>query len=605
LIGRTFITDLLDRVKIEEVVSGYVTLKRSGNSMRGLCPFHNESSPSFHVSPAKGFYYCFGCRSGGNAIKFLQEIEGKSFIEVVRELADKEGIPIPDGALDDKFEQREKERFARQRRHLELLKAVTAVYEKHLWKSPAGEKARRYLASRSISEETARKFKLGYAPEGGANVAAMLRSLKVSPQDAVDVGLIRHGRDGGFYELFRSRIVFPIIVPGGNIVGFSARALPGTEEEKIKYINTPDTAYFHKGEILYGLAQALPAVRKSGSIVLVEGNFDLVSMVQGGFENVAAPLGSALTQKHVEAIGRLGASIVLLFDADAGGVRAAARAFEIIIESGIPVRIALLPAGEDPHSLICARGEGAMAAVLAEARDMIGFMIDQKARLAGGGDVEKVKGLRELWSVLRRAPDDLVRGQVLKKLPQAFKMDERDVKDYLGFKESSRSEVRKEADAEGSPWGGEGVRKEYESILGAAADFPAIAAEIFTRSEGIVDDFAVRTLLHAITVVAEAADESGENPDFTAVAQAITDEKMRDWFMRRVVGEDAQFDSADEARQAAFDSLDKLHRRLIEREIRSKSEQARDELSRGDDDAYMRTLAEQQKLRRKAKKIMY
>jgi hypothetical protein len=188
-------------------------------------------------------------------------------------------------------------------------------------------------------------------------------------------------------------------------------------------------------------------------------------------------------------------------------------------------------------------------------------------------------------------------------------MDERDVKDYLGFKESprpeARREVRREADAEGGAGGGEGVRKEYEIILGAAADYPAIAAEIFTRSEEIVDDFAVRRVLHEIAVAAEAADESGENPDFTAVSQAITDERMRDWFMRRVVGEDEHFDGAEEARRAALDTLDKLHRSLIEREIRSKSEQARDELSRGDDVAYMKTLAEQQKLRRKAKKIMY
>lgn len=602
MVSRRFIHDLLDRVKIEEVVSNYVTLKRSGNSLKGLCPFHNETSPSFHVNPSKGFFYCFGCQSGGNVFKFLQEIEGKSFIEVIKELAEKEGMPLPAEEFDEGFEKREKERYARQRRHIELMKAVTSIYEKYLWKSPAGEKARKYLAGRHIAEETAKKFRLGYAPEGGIGVSSLLRSLKVSPQDALDVGLIRHGHDGGFYELFRSRLVFPIIVPGGNVVGFSARAMPGTsEEKKVKYINSPDTAYFHKGEILYGMAQSLGAVRRGGTVILVEGNFDLIAMVQEGFENVAAPLGSALTQRHLDAIKRVSADIVLLFDGDEGGIRAAYRAFELIISADITVRIALLPKGEDPHSLLSSGGKHAMEEVLADSKEMIGFVIEQKARQAGDSDIERVRTLRNLWGILRKTPDDLVRGEILRRLPQAFRMSEREVKDYLGFRERTKNvgvsfEGRKEE---------EGVRKEFEIILGAAADFPSIAPEIYSISQDIIESFSVRRILHEIASAAGGEESAEEDIDFVKMAQGVQDEKLHDWFMRRVVGDALAFYSESEARQAALDSLEKLHKEKINREIKSKGEMAHEALEKGDDGEYMRILAEQQKLRRKSKKIVY
>jgi DNA primase len=601
LVSRRFIQDLLDRVRIEEVVSNYVTLKRSGNSLRGLCPFHGETSPSFHVSPSKGFYYCFGCRSGGNAVKFIQEIEGKSFIEVIRMLAEREGIPIPDEELDSRAEQREKQRYARQRRHLELLRAAAGVYEKFLWKSPAGERARKYLASRGISDETAGKFRLGYAPDGGIGLSALIRSLKVSPQDALDVGLLRHGRDGSFYELFRSRLVFPIIVPGGNIVAFSARALPGTQEEKVKYINSPDTVYFHKGEILYGMAQALPAVRRSGTVILVEGNFDLIAMVQAGFENAAAPLGSALTERHVEAIRRLGAGIVLLFDGDDGGARAARRAFEIIVAGGVPVRIALLPRGEDPHSFLSSSGRRGMEKVLADSRDMAGYMIEQQALEAGDGDVERVKALRSLWDILRKTPDELVRGEMLKKLPQAFRMSEREVKDYLGFREKARVE----AVAEAVPEKGEAVKRELEIIIGAAIDVPSIAPDIYNRSQDVIEDFSVQRILHQLAAAADESRSAGEPPDYAGIAEGIVDEGLRDWFMRRAVGEGAQFEDEQEALRACLDCLEKLHKESMEKEIRQQGQMAQEARDQGDDDRYMKILAEQQKLRRKAKKILY
>jgi DNA primase len=604
LVSRRVIQDILDRVKIEDVVGGYVTLKRSGNSLKGLCPFHGETSPSFHVSPSKGVYYCFGCRAGGNAVKFLQEIEGKSFIDVIRELAEKEGIPIPEEELGGEFEKKEKERYARRRRHLELLKAAAGLYEKCLWKSPAGKKGRLYLESRGITEETARTFRLGFAPEGGAGIGALLRSMGASSQDAEDVGLLRRGRDGSLYELFRSRIVFPIVVPGGNVAAFSARALPGTEEEKVKYINSPDSPYFHKGEILFGLAQALPAIRKSGSVILVEGNFDIISMVQAGFGSAVAPLGSALTARHVETLRRLGARIILLFDGDEAGVRASYRAFEVIVPAGISTRIALLPAGEDPHSLLISGGRRAMEKVLEGSRDMIGFVIDEKARQAGDSDIERVKALRGLWDLLRQTPDDLVRGEILRKLPQAFRIGEREVKNQLGFREGAAAAPGPASAGSAASPGS--IRKEFEVILGAAADFPSIAAEIYSAGKDVLDDFSVQRILHEIAVAGESGREGeGVALDVALIAQTIQDEVLRDWFMRRAVG-GAQFDGEEEARKAALDSLEKLSKGKIDREIKSRAEKAKEAWEKdGDSPEYRKMLSEKEKLNRRAKKIMY
>ena len=605
MVSKRFIQDLLDRVKIEDVVGGYVSLRRSGNSMKGLCPFHHETAPSFHVTPAKGLFFCFGCRKGGTVIDFLQEIEGKGFIEIIKDLAEKEGIPIPDDELRGVSDKKQKEKYERRRRHIELLKAATSLYESSLWKSTDGEKCRKYLARRDISEETARAFSLGYAPPGGIGVQALTRRLNVSLQDAADVGLLRSGRDGGYYELFRGRLVFPIVVPGGNVVGFSARGLPGTEEEKIKYINSPDTPYYHKGEILFGLPQALSAIRGSGTAIMVEGNFDLLAMVQAGFKNVVAPLGTALTARQVDLLGRMNVSIVLLFDGDEAGLKAAYRAFEVIIPSGTAVRIALCPPGEDPASFLSSHGRDDMEKIVAHSRDMIHFVIEKWVIKAGDSDVSRVKALREVWGILRQAPDELVRSEILRKLPQAFKMSERQVKDYLGFRERNRrSSAAAPAGPEPAATGT--IKKEYAQILGAVIDFPAIAPEIYGRSADIIQSFSVRKILHDVAIcVEESLDEKPEIP-YLDITRSIEDEAIKFWFMQRLVGREAP-ESPDlgEAGRGAHDSLAMLEKENFEQEIKTKDEKKSEALARGESGEYEKILGEQQKLRRKAKKILF
>ncbi|MFH1434480.1 MAG: DNA primase [Pseudomonadota bacterium] len=608
MVSKRFIHDLLDRVKIEEVVGGYVTLRRSGNSMKGLCPFHHETAPSFHVTPSKGLFFCFGCRKGGTVIDFLQEIEGKGFIEIIKDLAEKQGIPIPDDDMGGVSDKKQKEQYERRRRHIELLKAATNLCESSLWKSTDGEKCRGYLARRDISEETARAFRLGYAPPGGIGVQALTRRLNVSLQDAMDVGLLRGGRDGGHYELFRGRLVFPVVVPGGNVVGFSARGLPGTEEEKIKYINSPETPYYHKGEILFGLPQALGAIRGSGTAVMVEGNFDLLAMVQAGFKNVVAPLGSALTAKQVDLLGRMNTAIVLLFDGDEAGLKAAYRAFEIIIPTGVAVSIALCPSGEDPASFLSSHGKDEMEKIVSGSRDMVQFVIEQWVKKAGDSDVTRVKALKDAWSLLRQSPDELVRSEILRKLPQAFNISERKVKDYLGFRESGR---RSGAAAAVAPAGPEpaapgNIKKEYKQILGAVIDFPKIAPEIFGKGADIIESFSVRKILHDVAICVEESQGEKLQIPYLDITRSIEDEAIKFWFMQRLVGREApEFPDLGEAGMGARDSLAKLEKENIEQEIITKNEMASEALARGESGEYEKILGEQQKLRRKAKKILF
>lgn len=346
MISREVIEKVRERADIVDVISQYVSLKPSGKNYRGLCPFHKERTPSFTVSPEKQLFHCFGCGVGGNVFTFLMRYEGLSFEEAVRTLAERYGIEVQEA-------ERKREKFG----HLyELNRMAFEFYRSKLLHPKEGKAARDYLLSRGIVPRTWERFGLGYAPMDWEALKGFLESKGVDPFVAESAGLLVRG-ERGFYDRFRNRVIFPIEDHRNRILGFGGRSIDQAEP---KYLNSPDTPVYRKGECLYGFKQARDRILQKREAIVVEGYFDVLSMAQYGFENVVAPLGTALTLPQLRLLKPIVEKVLLLFDGDEAGRKAALRAVELLLEEGMEGDVVILPEGEDPDSFLRSKGGEAL-----------------------------------------------------------------------------------------------------------------------------------------------------------------------------------------------------------------------------------------------------
>lgn len=374
------IDEVRERTDIVEVVSRYVKLERSGRRLRGLCPFHSEKTPSFYVEPEKQLFHCFGCHAGGNVFNFLMRLENAPFVEVVTRLAEEAGIAVQTGELTPQEAQRHHElEEIRRALHLAARFYVRALY------SEAGEEARRYLKSRGVNAEVARVFGLGYAPDAWHALHEHLRAEGVSEEIAVKAGLLGQGERGP-YDWLRHRIVFPIIDVRGRVVGFGGRVLAG---DGPKYLNTAESPVFSKRRQLYGLHLAKEQAARTGRIVVVEGYMDVVGLYRHGFPGAVASLGTAFTEAQARLLKRFAGEVVLAYDADAAGQAATLRGMEILKREGLAVRVARLPEGHDPDSLVRERGLDAFRQVLDESLPLVEYQMEEALR---GADLSRVEG---------------------------------------------------------------------------------------------------------------------------------------------------------------------------------------------------------------------
>ncbi len=331
-----------ERLDIAEVVGGYVKLDKAGQSFKGRCPFHNEKTPSFFVSPLRQSYYCFGCGAKGDIFTFVQELEGLSFRQALKDLAERAGVELTNRPEAVKA-RGEKDEL------LQALEAATVFFENELGKSEA---ARQYVLSRGITEVSIRKWRLGYAPAEWRSLYSHMLQLGFKQDVLLKAGLVKSVADGSGkqpYDVFRDRIIFPLSDSSGEVIAFSGRAL--APEAVPKYLNSPDTVLFTKSEVLYGLDKAKEKIRKQNYAVLVEGQVDLVLSHQVGVENTVASSGTAFTERHLERLKRLSKRIILGFDADAAGEKAGEKAAELGLRLGLEVKIANLPRGKDPAEI--------------------------------------------------------------------------------------------------------------------------------------------------------------------------------------------------------------------------------------------------------------
>jgi len=411
--------DKVDEVRnatdIVDVISALVRLRKRGKSYVGLCPFHQEKTPSFTVSADKQMYHCFGCGVGGNVFTFLMERDKLSFVEAVRVLAERAGITLPAEGSAESGENSEQEQL------FELTRLAGLHFHDNLVNSVEGNLALEYFLHRGFTESTVRKFGLGYAMNSWDDLLGFARREKIEPALLDKAGLVVRREDGsGYYDRFRGRAVFPIFSTNGRTIAFGARKL--REDDPLgKYINSPETPIYSKSRVLYGLSLAKEAIRDREFALLVEGYADLITVFQAGFENIVASSGTALTVEHIQLLSRYARRITLVYDADSAGSKATLRGGDLILEHDLDVRVAELPAGEDPDSFVRKNGAKAFHGLLEGAVSFLDFRAQQlHAEGLFSTPEGKAQAIRQLVETVARVKDELKRTFFLKRLSEKY-----------------------------------------------------------------------------------------------------------------------------------------------------------------------------------------
>jgi DNA primase len=421
MISQRTIEQVLDAARIEEVVGDFVSLKRRGTSLIGLCPFHNEKTPSFNVSTARGIYKCFGCGQGGNSLRFVMEHEKLSYPEAIRYLAKKYQINVEETAQSDEVKEELRDRESM----LLLNEWACSFMENELHHTEYGQSiGYAYFKERGFTDETIRTFKLGISPEGWAPLTETAQKEGYLKDFLVKTGLSVQRDDGSLFDRFRGRVMFPIQNNSGRIIGFGGRIL--TNDKKVaKYVNSPESEVYHKSAVLYGIYQARKAITELDEVLLVEGYTDVISLYQNGIHHAVASSGTSLTQDQIKILRRYTQNVTILYDGDSAGIKASFRGIDMLLQEGMNVKIVLFPDGEDPDSF--ARQNTPVYIreyIRSEARDFVAFKTSVLAEEAGSDPIKKTALLRDIIASLALIPDPVLRALYIKDCSKRLDMDE-------------------------------------------------------------------------------------------------------------------------------------------------------------------------------------
>lgn len=543
------IREVRNATDIYEVISESVVLKKTGKNYQGLCPFHAEKTPSFSVNPSKQIFYCFGCGTGGDAIDFLIKKEGMSFPEAVRDLARRAGVHIPMGSVSPEQKQRMTERD----QLLKVNRLAMEFYQSRL-KGPGGEQARNYLGKRRLNPEIIETFQLGYAPDGWDHLADYFRNRRVPAALAEKLGLTAPRRSGnGHYDRFRNRIIFPIMNVSKQVIGFGGRVM---DDSLPKYLNSPETPVYNKGRSLYGIDQAKQAARENELVYIVEGYLDLISMVQHGIRNAVATLGTALTGEHVRALrGLVGASgkVVLVFDSDTAGIKAAERSIEVFAKEYMDAYILVLEEGHDPDSFLFEYGTQRFEKASENALSTVSFLIESAIKKHGLSPEGKIRIISDIQKPLADIEDPVAKSLYVKSVCERIGVDENAVMEKIGevkrFSKGRSGVTRRELRAEDRHGPDGNMESEtivdtrnlskqarMESrIVSMMIQFPSIIEEV--RNRGLAEMFENRPLQLICRTLIENPAGSGQTP--AAVFSRIESDKLRAFAASLAIGDDS------------------------------------------------------------------
>lgn len=429
MIPRDVIEHIFSAAKIEEVVSDYVTLRKRGANLIGLCPFHNEKTGSFTVSPSKGIYKCFGCGVSGNAVGFVMAMEQCSFADAIKQLGKKYHIEVPERQMTAEEQQRQDDRESM----FVVNDFANKWFQEQLWETKEGQAiGLSYFRERGLRDDIIRKYQLGYSPEKGSPLATALKKKGFSERfilndvdTKIGVGVVGKSEDGRIYDRFRDRVMFPIFTVSGKPVAFAGRILK-KKENVGKYVNSPDSLIYSKTNELYGLFQAKQAISRADRCYLVEGQMDVISMFQSGIENVVASGGTALTKPQIRLIQRFTSNITVLYDGDAAGIHAALRGIDMFLEEGFNVKVVLLPDGEDPDSFAQSHDSTEFIQYIEEHQtDFIRFKMALLSKEAGDDPYKRAALIKDITSSIAIIPDIITRQVYIKDCSDRLHMSEK------------------------------------------------------------------------------------------------------------------------------------------------------------------------------------
>jgi DNA primase len=521
------ISEIINASDIIEVISDVVLLKKAGREHIGLCPFHAEKTPSFTVNREKQLFYCHGCHEGGNVFHFLMKHNGLSFPDSARMLAGRYGIDIPDRQMSAGQKRRANERDYL----IAINREAGDFFRRALLDTDKGKKALSYLKKRGISQEIINDFSLGYAPDGWNNFVTYCSTNKKSLSLVEKTGLIIPNKDSrGFYDRFRDRIIFPIIDMSSRIIGFGGRVM---DDSKPKYLNSPETVLYNKSRSLYGINMAKDECRKTGIVYIVEGYFDLIALYQHGIKNVVATLGTSMTLEHLQLLkGLIGKNgrVLLVYDSDEAGLKAAQRSVEIFNKGYVDARILKLPDGYDPDSYIFNFGKESFLQASSRALPVILFLIESAEKKYGLSTEGKIKIVTELSKILASVNDNLVRATYIKELAERTGISEMAImertrqakqKDHTQFKKR----FKQSGDTGGSSGSDSWNRREFRierHIISMMLQFPDILSEI--RKKNVLEYFEDTSLKEVGRILLEQMGGAGKK---VSEVIALVDDKVK------------------------------------------------------------------------------
>lgn len=469
------IQEVLDRINIVDLISGYVNLKRMGVNHKGLCPFHSEKTPSFVVSETKQMFHCFGCGAGGNAIKFYMDIESKSFPEALRDLAEKNGITIEEVNLTPEEDKRKKQ----YKRYLAINKLAAEYFKHFLHNTQEGKKGLEYLKNRKLSNELIEKFNLGWAEDSWQNLKNFLNSKNISDEELYRLGLLSKNQDGSrYFDKFRGRIIFPIQDVNGNYIAFGGRIIG---EGEPKYLNSPDTPVYNKGKHLYALNNAKHEIRKRDYALLVEGYMDVLICHQFGIENATASLGTALTPEQVKLLMRFTIECKVAYDGDNAGEKAAVRAFEILAEAGMKTQAIQFPDGADPDEYLLKYGAENFEKLIEKAEHPVIFKLDY---LIPSGELnisEKNNIIAQVSEDVFKVKSTILRDYIVKQISVKLGLQEDLVRSELNLLFRNRKNRNTQPEIKKPSLKEKKYKKEHIFLLQKIKDNPSLITEVEKR----------------------------------------------------------------------------------------------------------------------------
>jgi len=517
------ISEILNTSDIVDVISESVILKKSGTNFFGLCPFHSEKTPSFSVSPAKQIFYCFGCSAGGNVLSFIMKYHGISLPEAAMMLARKYNITIETAQKDPRMASAVnlKESLFR------LNKMVMGLYQDMLGKSGPGKTARAYLEQRGISGDIVREFRLGFAPDRWDLIVDSFRKHGIKKNIALKSGLVLENKKrSGYYDRFRNRIMFPIFDINMQVAGFGGRVM---DDSMPKYMNSPETAVYHKSRMLYGLHAAKQYCRQSGYVHIVEGYFDFLSLYQHGIKNTVASLGTALTADHVRILKGYAPKMVLVFDSDTAGINAAKRSIRIFVNEGVDTRILILPGDNDPDSFVMEHGPDAFNELVSNADTVMDFLLRVSVDTHGMSVQGRVKVLDDMKIHISEICDSALRSLYIRELSETLNIDEKAVLEKVRDVCSCSSAVKPgqvlSRDGEKQDIPLESDRREKQ-IIALMLNYPQIINEIRTRN--IPEYFNSERLRYLAQKIIHMARENHGNISVPDIMKDMQDDRDRE-----------------------------------------------------------------------------